>query len=61
MPKTGEICTKSGHYRFSGHTDGSVGCHPTSDEQDIPMVEGRTFPPIKSCGKGAYWTYVRPL
>lgn len=61
MPKTGETCTFSGHYKFAGHTDGSIGCHPTLDESDIPMYKGNTFPPIKSCGKGAYWTYVRPL
>jgi len=61
MPNTGETCTRSGHYKFSGHMDGSVGCHPTLDEQDIPMHEGKTFPPIKSCGKGAIWTWVRPL
>lgn len=61
MPKNGETCTKSGHYKFAGHTDGSKGCHPTIDEQDIPMTVGKTFPPIKSCNKGAFWTWVRPL
>ena len=61
MPKTSEICQTSGHYKFSGHTDGSSGCHPTSNESDIPMYRGNPFPPIKSCGKGAIWTYVRPL
>ena len=61
MPKTGEICVISGHYKFSGHSDGSIGCHPTFDESGIPMYYGNTFPPIKSCGKGAFWTYVRPL
>lgn len=61
MPKTGEICQTSGWYKFSGHTDGSIGCHPTKDEQDIPMKAGNHFPPIKSCEKGAYWTYIRPL
>ena len=59
MPKTGEICERSGVYRFAGHTDGSVGCHPTSEEMEIPLSKGETFPPIRSCGKGAYWTFVR--
>ncbi len=61
MSKTGEICTISGHYRFAGHTDGSRGCHETINEQDIPMRVGETFPPVKHCRKGAYWTYSRPL
>lgn len=59
--KTGETCPLSGHYGFAGHQDGSVGCHPTSDERDIPMHFGDTFPPVKHCQKGAYWVYVRPL
>ena len=61
MPKTGETCTRSGHYKFSGHADGSRGCHPTADENDIPMSVGKTFPPIKSCKKAAIWTWTRPL
>lgn len=61
MPKTGEICQVSGHYRFSGHIDGSIGCHETSNEQDIPMHKGDPFPPVKHCQKGANWTYVRSL
>lgn len=61
MAKTGETCTMSGHYKFAGHTDGSIGCHPTLNESDILIVKGNTFPPIKSHGKCAYWTHVRPL
>lgn len=61
MNKTGEICTKSGHYRFAGHTDGSIGCHETLNERDIPMKAGERFPPVKHCQKGAYWEYSRPL
>ena len=61
MANNGETCTKSGHYKFAGHPDGSTGCHPTADEMDIPMTVGKTFPPIRSCGKGAIWTWVRSL
>ena len=61
MPKTGEICSTSGHYKFAGHTSGKIGCHPTSDEKDIPMKSGNRFPPIRSCEQGAFWMYVRPL
>ncbi len=61
MYKTGEKCLLSGHYKFMGHTDGSIGCHETSDERDIPMHQGDTFPPVKHCRKGAYWDYSRPL
>jgi len=59
MPKTGEVCQRSGIYRFSGHTDGSIGCHPTYEEGEIPLSRGETFPPIRSCKKGAFWTFVR--
>ena len=59
--KTGEVCPLSGHYKFVAHTDGSVGCHETLDERDIPMRQGETFPPVKHCGKGAYWIWTRPL
>ena len=60
MNKTGEKCQKSGYYRFVRHTDFSVGCHPTYEEGEIPLEAGETFPPIKSCKKGAYWEYARP-
>lgn len=59
MPHTGEICQRSGIYHFAGHMGGGTGCHPTSEERDIPLSKGETFPPIRSCGKAAYWTFVR--
>jgi len=59
MQKTGEICRQSGVYRFTGHTDGSVGCHPTSKEDEISLSKEETFPPIRSCGKGAFWQFIR--
>ena len=61
MNKTGETCQKPGYYKFSGHTDSSINCHPTSDERDIPMKLKNTFPPIRSCEKGAFWKWDRPL
>ena len=61
MDKTGEICSLSGHYKFAGHTDPSLKCHPTSNEMFIPMMFGARFPPVKSCEQGAYWQYHRPL
>jgi len=59
MPKTGEICQRPGIYDFVRHVDGSAGCHPTSEEKMIPLSKGDTFPPIKSCKKGAIWTFVK--
>ncbi len=59
MPKTGETCHQTGIYRFAGHTDRSVGCHPTSEEHEIPLSNGETFPPIRSCGKGVFWQFIR--
>jgi len=61
MPKTGETCEIEGYYKFAGHIDDSIGCHPTYEEQEIPMHQGNTFPPIKSCRKGANWIYSRSL
>lgn len=58
LHKTGEICTVTGNYKFAGHVDGTIGCHPTWEEQVIPLDYGDRFPPIRSCGKGAYWQLV---
>ena len=41
-----------------GHT-GSCTCSPTSEERVIPLERGEIFPPIKSCGNGAYWKLLR--
>jgi hypothetical protein len=59
MAKTGETNERAGVYRFAGHPDGSTGCHLTSDEKEIPLAAGERFPPIRSCGKPATWTFVR--
>ena len=58
MEKTGEICKVTGTYKWSGHTDGSISCGVTHNEYTIPMQQGKTFPPTKSCEKGAFWTRV---
>jgi YjzC-like protein len=57
--KTGEKAPFSGTYQFVRHTD-STTCIPTEDEKLIPLSEGETFPPCKSCNSGAYWALVHP-
>ena len=59
LNKTGEVCQFSGTYGFVTHADGTIGCHPTSEEMDIPLDVGDRFPPIKSCKKGAFWIFLR--
>jgi len=61
MPKTGEICERSGVYKFSEHVDGSWGCHLTAEEHEIKFAKGERFPPIKSCGKAVDWIFVRDV
>ena len=56
--KTGEVCVVPSNYRFVKHTDGTVGCHPTWEEYTIPLGYGDRFPPLRHCGKGAYWKLV---
>ena len=56
--KTGNVCPTTGEYVYSGHT-GSCTCSPTSEERVIPLERGEIFPPIKSCGNGAYWKLLR--
>jgi hypothetical protein len=55
MPKTGDFCQITGIYRFSGHTDGSIGCHPILEEREIIRWRGETFPATKSCKKSTNW------
>ena len=33
----------------------------TADERVIPLQKGETFPPIRSCNKGAWWRYIGSL
>lgn len=53
--KTGETCLITGSYSFDGYTDGTQSPPPTSEEKVIPMEAWETFPPVKSCNKGAWW------
>jgi hypothetical protein len=54
--KTGEICTVEGKYLFDGYTDGSTYPPPTLEERVLDGMErGDTFPPVRSCNKGAWW------
>ncbi|HWS20377.1 MAG TPA: hypothetical protein VN239_06785 [Nitrososphaera sp.] len=60
MPKIGQTNERGAAvYRFSSHPDGSTGCHPTSDEKEIPLAAGERFPAMRSCGKAANLTFVR--
>jgi hypothetical protein len=60
MPKTGEKCTYAGYYKYSGHLDRStIRCHPSFDEKEISLQVGHVFPPVITCSKDAFWTYVR--
>ena len=61
MPKTGEKCTYSGYYKFSGHVKCTTRCHPSFDEEEIPMKMGNLFPTIPTCDEDAFWTYVKPI
>ena len=56
--KTGEICPTTGQYGYVRHIE-SCGCSPTQEERVIPLEKGERFPPIKSCGNGAYWKLLR--
>ena len=55
--KTGDTAPYSGRYEFVRYTDGTTTPRPTDNEKIIPLQRGETFPPIKSCNKGAWWRY----
>jgi hypothetical protein len=57
--KTGTLCETSGSYVFDGYTDGTSTPAPTAEERVEPMTKGRTFPPIRSQNKGAWWKLQR--
>lgn len=57
--RTGEPCGQSGIYAFDGYTDGTSSPSPTQEERVIPVSRGGTFPPVRSCNKGAYWKLQR--
>lgn len=53
--RTGETCVISGYYDWDGYLDGTRTPLPTSNERTIPMQPGKTFPPVHSSNKGAWW------
>lgn len=56
--KTGQIAPITGTYQWVGHTEG-VSCTVTHEEYTIPLEQGETFPPTRSCEQGAYWKFLR--
>jgi len=59
--KTGEKCVESGRYRFDGYLDGTHYPPPTSEEREIPLSAGETFPPIRSSGKACWWKLMQRI
>ena len=55
--KTGDKAPNKAWYNWDGYTDGSTTPSPTHEELKIPLETGETFPPVRSCNKGAYWTF----
>ncbi len=59
--KTGETCTESGRYRFDGYLDGTSTPAPTPEEREIPLSQGKTFPPIRSSRKACWWKLMQRI
>jgi hypothetical protein len=55
MYKTGDTAPQTSYYDFVRYTDGTTSPPPTNEEQVIHLSRGETFPPIRSCNKGAWW------
>ena len=53
--KTGELCPRTGTYKWAGHLDGTMFCSVTHNEYTIPMHQGDHFPPTRHCEKAAFW------
>jgi hypothetical protein len=56
--KTGDTSPIKASYDWDGYTDGTNSPQPTANEKKIPMDRGDTFPPVRSCNKGAFWKTV---
>ncbi|MEZ4322849.1 MAG: YjzC family protein [Myxococcota bacterium] len=54
--KTGDICRFPGNYQFRSYTDGTVSPPPTSEERVLPLDRGDHVPPVRSSGKGAWYS-----
>lgn len=59
--RTGQECVVSGRYAFDGYLDGTTTPAPTSEERQIPLSRGETFPPIRSSGKACWWKLVHKI
>lgn len=55
---TGEKAQLSGVYKWIRHLTPSR-CQPTANERLIPLSQGETFPPCKSCQTGCEWELER--
>jgi len=53
--KTGETSPYSSWFRFDGYVDGTWSPAPTTEEQEIYLTTGETFPPIRSANKACWW------
>ncbi|MDE2818774.1 MAG: YjzC family protein [Chloroflexota bacterium] len=53
--KTGQKAPKTGNYDWDGYLGGTRTPRPTREEQRIRLTAGKTFPPINSADKGAWW------
>jgi hypothetical protein len=56
---TGSKCETTGFYTFDGYKDGTNQPPPTSEERAFQLDKGKTFPPVNSCDKAAYWKLTR--
>ncbi|RBW68836.1 YjzC family protein [Bacillus taeanensis] len=53
--KTGEQAPETGTYEFVGLAESHSNANPTSDEKEIRLESGDTFPPLRSSKESAYW------
>ncbi len=53
--RTGQKAPVSGVYAFVRHTQTTNCKGPTAAERTIPLSQGETFPPHRSCNTGVIW------
>ena len=57
--KTGERVPESDTYRFVQYVEGNgLKSAPTTEEMEIDLEKGGSFPPIKSTESAAFWRSV---